>query len=349
MSRNRAQVSEEVRSTSVAWLWVWLLGLLVVTPAWSDDLEALMASLSFSSDDVAAVRAGELVSGRLESASDRELAVAVVVKTSVEPARLVAALAQGRALSQNPKVKHFESVSKPMGPAALKAVTLTPDQVKRWRRASPGEDINLSADEFQILNSSLAGAGGDSATASAVEQAVEAILQTRMQMYQLSGLDGIASYERSSGDLRDASGELRLASQANQKMGLLPDEFYDVLLAYPDRVPAGFQETFFWTLEEGPGTMLLNLTHRFSVQLDEGYGTVQRQFYVSNGYNVEQAISRILPVEGGSVLLYTNRTSTDQVDGFGGSARRSIGDRMMESELSGLIRRILDSVKSEAP
>ena len=350
MSGVRQGSSRGWTESLLSWLWLSGLSLAMASPAWSDDLASWMTSLSFSSDDVAAVRAGELVSGRLESASDRELAVAIVVKTSADPSRIVSALAQGRALSRNAKVKHFEAVSKPMGAGALSAVELTPEQVKRWREAEPGEDINLSKDEFEILKSSLAQAGGASASVPAVEEAVENVLHARMKLYQQAGLDGVAPYERSSGSVRDAAGELRLASRADQKIGLLPETFYDVLLAYPDRVPAGFDETFFWTSEEGPGSMLLNLTHRFSVQLDDGsYGTVQRQFYVSDGYNVEQAISRIIPFEGGSIVLYTNRTSTDQVDGFGGSARRSIGDRMMEGELSTLMRSVLGSVSSKSP
>jgi hypothetical protein len=74
---------------------------------------------------------------------------------------------------------------------------------------------------------------------------------------------------------------------------------------------------------------------------------VQRQFYVTAGYNMEQAISRILPVEDGSIWLYTNRTSTDAVDGFGGSARRSIGDGMLEGELKSVIRSVIHAASDK--
>ena len=331
-----------------------LLGLVLVlgsaATVRADDLKALMKPLGFSEEDVASVRAGELVSARMESATPRELAIAIALKVPIEPARLVSALARGAVLAENPKVKHFGLVPKPVGVDAFEALSLTPDQVGRWRGASPGEDINLSGDEFRVLKTALAPVGGTSARVEAVGQAVRGVLYTRMRMYQMSGLDGIAPYERSSGDLRDAAEELRIASRASQKIGLLPSAFYDVLLGYPERVPAGFEEVFFWTSEEGPDGMMLNLTHRFSVQVDGGYGTVQRQFYVSEGYNVEQAIARLIPTEGGSIVLYTNRTSTDQVDGFGGSARRSIGDHMLEGELSALMRKVMGSLsKPSAP
>ena len=61
---------------------------------------------------------------------------------------------------------------------------------------------------------------------------------------------------------------------------------------------------------------------------------VQRQYYVSNGYNAEQAVAGFLPVQGGTVVTYTNHTFTDQVAGFGGGVKRSIGRRMMASKLT---------------
>ena len=307
------------------------------------ELEQLMAALSFSAEDVEAVRAGEFVSGRLESASHRELAIALAVKLPIEPQELVAILQAGGALSANPKVKHFGVVPKPVGTQDLAGITLGPDQIDRWRNAYPGEDINLSEDEFSELRSALKSAGGEPASVSEIQEAARVILYSRMRMYQISGLNGIAPYRRSDGDVRDPAYEIRLATKADRKLGLMPPEFYDVLLGYPDRIPAEFREVFFWTLEAGPGGNLVNLTHRFAVAENGGFGTVQRQFFVTEGYNMEQAISRVLPTEGGSFWLYTNRTSTDAVDGFGGSARRSIGDGMLEGELKSVIRSVIHS------
>ena len=116
-----------------------------------------------------------------------------------------------------------------------------------------------------------------------------------------------------------------------------------MLLAYPDRLPPSFQETYFWVVEKGPDGPLVSLTHRFVVPQGDGFGTVQRQFYVTNGYNVEQALARIVPVDGGSVVLYSNRTSTDEVSGFGGGARRTIGDDLMRTQL----KRLYESMASK--
>ena len=60
---------------------------------------------------------------------------------------------------------------------------------------------------------------------------------------------------------------------------------------------------------------------------------VQRQFYASSGYNVEQAVTGFLPVQEGTLVVYTNHTSTDQVAGFGSGAKQSIGRKFMAAQL----------------
>ena len=70
------------------------------------------------------------------------------------------------------------------------------------------------------------------------------------------------------------------------------------------------------------------------------YVVVQRMYYVSAGFNAEQAIAALVPVQGGTVMVYGNRTSTDQVTGWGGSAKRSIGSKLLESQLEALAGKV---------
>lgn len=50
---------------------------------------------------------------------------------------------------------------------------------------------------------------------------------------------------------------------------------------------------------------------------------VGRHYYASTGYNLVQTVAGFLPVAEGTLVIYTNRTSTDQLEGFGASAKRS--------------------------
>jgi hypothetical protein len=81
-------------------------------------------------------------------------------------------------------------------------------------------------------------------------------------------------------------------------------------------------ERFDWSNYNAHDTPTFVLTHRFSMREGDAYVLAQRQYYVSRGYNVMQAVGGFLPVEEGTVVVYTNRTSTDQVTGFGGGTKR---------------------------
>jgi hypothetical protein len=76
------------------------------------------------------------------------------------------------------------------------------------------------------------------------------------------------------------------------------------------------------------------LRHRLAMPLDDAYVIADRDFYVSAGYNDTQAVAGLLPVEDGTVVVYVNRTTTDQLGGFGASAKQAIGRGMMAKQIS---------------
>jgi len=51
-------------------------------------------------------------------------------------------------------------------------------------------------------------------------------------------------------------------------------------------------------------------------------------------------VKKSLPVPEGTLVVYTNRTSTDQVAGFGGGAKRSMGEKVMASQLADLFAKL---------
>ena len=117
---------------------------------------------------------------------------------------------------------------------------------------------------------------------------------------------------------------------------------YHALLAYPSAKPAGFEEAYEWSQFRAHDVPTIALTHTFFIPEGQAWVIAQRQFYVSSGYNCEQAISALLPMQQGTLVIYANRTSTDQVAGFGGSAKRAIGSKL----LSGEIEKLYQDVRS---
>ncbi len=90
---------------------------------------------------------------------------------------------------------------------------------------------------------------------------------------------------------------------------------------------------------EAHGTPVFILTHAFSLAEGDAFAICQRQFYSSGNYNVEQALAGFLPVKEGTVVVYVNRTSTDQITGFGGSSKRAIGRKVMASQLKSVFEK----------
>ncbi len=324
---------------------VTLLFSLSASPAVASEAESLIERLGFSAEQAQSVVGGQYVTGHLPSATPRELAVKIAARVPVSPARLVSALNSGMALKENPKVVDFGPLQNPIVPADLERLSLSPKQIARWKSAGPNESTNLSPTELSKLGALLRRTDGSSPQNLA--DFVRQMLFKRARDYQISGLDGMPPYARSDDTERSPAHEIRKAIDASHSIDLISEPLYEFLIAYPDKLPEQFSENFFWVLEKGPDGRLINLTHRFSVPYAEGYVAVQRQFYVTNGYNVEEAISVILPHQSGSLVLYTNRTSTDQVEGFGGALRRRVGDSLMESELEAILHRVIERLQSE--
>ena len=55
----------------------------------------------------------------------------------------------------------------------------------------------------------------------------------------------------------------------------------------------------------------------------------QRQFFVGQSYDALQIVVGLFAVEQGTLLIYSNRTYTEQVAGFGSGARHRIGRGML--------------------
>jgi len=299
------------------------------------DAKALLGDVGFSADQIQQVTRGEIVRGAIQAASDRELVVALAFQVGATPAKFIADLKAGLGIKVDPGTLS-SGVFRGAGSAAdLAALALDPDGQKRAKayvNAQPGGDLNLSTQEYATFNALAP-------SLEAVTPALRAALLARVQAYQKQGLAGIAPYALGDGKTRSAADELRTATQASKALQKFIPAAYQMLLDYPAAKPAGTEEVFRWAQIDAHGVPTLTLTHSAYVPDGDAFFVMQRMFYVSSGFNAEQAIAAVLPVQGGCVVVYGNRTSTDQVTGFGGSAKRSIGSRLLESQLEGIFEK----------
>jgi hypothetical protein len=297
--------------------------------------ESALSAMGWSAAEAQQVSAGQIVQRSLDPTSPRELASAMAFEITAPPSEVVKELRSGVLVHVDPTSLAEGVLEGEAGVEALAKLDLTEDELKLYAKPAPGDDLNLSDPEIRELGSK----GGN------VVDLVRKNLLTRYRAYRSQGLAGVAPYARGGGKTSDVGADLRLASQAGKGFEKYVPDFYRLIQSYPQGKPAGLAERFRWRRISAHGTPTTVLEHGMVVPEGAGFALAQRQFYVSRGFNCEQALAALIPSQKGTLVLYVNRTSTDQVTGFGGGTKRSLGTRLMASQLEELFERFRKSEK----
>ena len=299
------------------------------------DAATLAAQIGISADQLTQVRAGQIVNGAPEASNPRELtALLIFLVPKTTPSALVQLGQQGLVESVDENTTRFGVVDAKASAESFATFALGAEQAKLWASAAPGDTLNVSTGEIAAL--SKLGAG---AAPGAVETAVRGLLEQRVRAYRAQGLAGIAPYARGDGEARSPADDLRSATQSLKQLQKYVPAAYAFLLDYPNAKPPGTVEVFRWSQIEAHGVPTVVLQQGLYIPDGQAWIVAQRQFYVSTGYNCEQAVAAFLPVAEGTMVFYVNRTSTDQVTGFGGGMKRDLGSRILESSLKELFEK----------
>jgi hypothetical protein len=289
--------------------------------------DEILTSVGLSADDKQRVLNGEFVTADANAVSDRDLAVSMAFLVKTSPDVLSRQVVAGSLITSDAQVQSYSMFRNPGSLADLAGLRIPSDEAKALFGAKAGSALNLSAAEIAAFNAVPGG------SQQAVQQQLQQMLLRRYQAYRASGLGGIAPYARGGGSDKDLAADLRKATEAAQNLEKYLPKFHAVLLDYPKGMAPEVQENFFWlrSIIHGKPTYVLQQT--LAVADGAARAVAQRQFYVSTGYNGEQAVAGFLPVPGGTLVVYSSHAFTDQVSGFGGSMKRSIGSRVMADQL----------------
>ncbi len=310
-------------------------------------LDEVAADFGLSKDDVQRVHNGELVNTTTKETSDRELAVVMVFLVKAPVQKLLTSFKGGPSPRNDPQVQSVTEINAEGTFAESKSVVFQPGgdkETQRYLNAAPGDILNLSIAEIATF-AALKAAGG--AGQPQVEDAVRQLLLARYQAYRDRGLAGIAPYARGKDTGAQPADDLRRGTEAAKGIKKYAPAFYEVLMNFPQNIPAGLTQHFFCIRYAMSGRPNFALRQRLAMPVDDAYVFADRDFYVSSGYNDTQAVAGLLPVENGTVVVYLARATTDQLGGFGASAKQSIGRGVMAKQISQIFERARAGLKSQ--
>lgn len=298
--------------------------------------DQVLSDVGLSSDAKQQVLNGEFVGADIPSVSERDLAFGIAFFVKTTPENLSKKIVAGDLVTSDAQVKEFGVISPAGTLADFAKLDISNQAAQALASAKAGEDLNLSPSEISGFNALQGG------TTQAIQQQLHKMLLARYQAYRASGLEGITPYARG-GSSTDVAGDLRKAGQSATELKKYMPGFQAVLLGYPKATVPGMRETFYWLKYDIQGKETYVLTHILSASEGAARAVVQRQYYVSTGYNGEQAVAGFLPVQGGTMVVYAGHAFTDQVAGFGSSMKRSIGKRVMADQM----KKIFDAGRAE--
>jgi len=296
-------------------------------------VDHILKDSGFSQQAIDEVKAGKLHNGgNLQASSDKELSVKLAFQIQAAKIENVKVLFLNSPAKKeyDPTVESLGMIAASGGEGSLEDFTnlkLTNATVmdKLYKKSAPGSDLNLAKSEIAKFKGLK--------THDEIEKCLHQILLERYRAYKKNGLAGIPNYARSKKEFSVAD-ELKRMVEASTLLKKYAPGFQKLLLEYPDAAPEGMEESFFWVNSIIDDKPTIALVHRMGVPEGDGYVYMERHFYISRSHNCLQGVGAAVPSDDGIVVMYATRTSTDQVSGFGGSAKRTIGNKLMGGRMA---------------
>jgi hypothetical protein len=289
--------------------------------------DQILTELGFSATEIRRVLDGEFVNAKIGAVSERDLAFAIAFLVKTSPETLSEQVLNGTRDADDAQVRAYGVLAGPGRLSDFSELHITDDEARALSSVEPSDVTNFTAEEYASFKA-LRGQATPT-----IQAQLQRTLLARYQSYQTSGLVGIAPYVRARSGGTDVAADLRKAVQSMVPLQKHMPELYRVLLDYPQAPAPGIRQSFRWVKSIIRDKPTYLLAHVLVASDGEVRAVVRRAFYVSTGYNAEQAVAGLFPVAGGTVVLYMTHAFTDQVSGSGGSIKRSIGSRIMADKM----------------
>jgi hypothetical protein len=298
--------------------------------------DEVLRELNISDSDRQSIREGKIVKWTTSEGSDRELAIGMALLAKTKGATIVDLFREASAFKMNTAVTAHGKITGDGTLADFARVKLEPNgekEARRYLNVEPGEELNLDAKEIAAFRALKSAGQAGAVPVKEVEAQVRQTLLSRYQAYRAKGLAGIPPYQRGGASQVLVSDELSLSVKQMKVLAKFVLSVYDVLLDYPaSKTTAGkdlLEEQFYWLNLDLFGRPTYVLSHRMLFQVGDTYMASERHFYTSHYYNSLQQGIAALPTKDGMLVLTLVRVSTDQVGGFGSSAKHPVSRALM--------------------
>jgi len=306
-------------------------------------VDQMLSYMGIDPNQRKALMSGEIIYKEIGDASDKELAVGLVMFVKASPDKLADYVTPEKMFKRDTDTTASGELTG--APAdKLNGMKFSADEAQSLLNAEPGSDLNLSTDEIKQFNAARKQVTDDSQIPTVAARTYSNILLGRLRAYLKGGLNAIAPYDRD-GNVTSPAKQLTIALNASKIVSQHFPMMFNALLNFPNDQPQGIVNRFFWSEQNIEKHPTLILSHRSSYMLPDAILMADRQFYVGRTYNCMQRLAGCFPVQGGSIVFYANRTNTDQVAGFMSGMKHGIGRGQMRDEITKTFQQVRAAIQ----
>jgi hypothetical protein len=281
--------------------------------------------LTLSSKEITGVLKGNIITKRLTTSNNKDIAVlgamvlTVPAYATVEAARDIKTFKQGKEILGVEKFHDFDSTE-------MKTFTMQDDEIEDLGRCRIKDcETKLPGNWIQQLSAEREN--------SKRMELLRVLLAEYAKDYASRGNKAVLPYENGRKAVSTQKEFMSILEQSSYLRMLAPD-FYEYLKEYPEKELAGTENFIYWSREKFGFKPVMNLTHvsiyKWSQAEWNGYIIASRQVFADHYYEASLGLTILIDrpsQEGsspGSYLIYINRSRLDVLDGFLSSLRRAI-------------------------
>jgi len=275
--------------------------------------------LGFSEADIANLDKGQLVTKLPKVSDQREVAAFAAVRVNAQPEQLALQFHDIVHWKKGDSVPEIGKFSNNPALADLSGLTIEPEDIKDLRKCKPGNcDIKLSAVSMERLVKGTNWAADN--YEGQAERLFKQMLVDYVGTYKIGGNRYLVQYDDQRQPLKLPEDFSSLLKESTYVTDYAP-ELANYIDKFPNDSLPGSEDYIYWSKEKFGIQPVLSVTHVTIYSRPHGNAhevlIASKQLYASHYFESSLAFTMMIPRDdGGSYLLYLNRSRSDTLRGF---------------------------------